>query len=142
MHVLLVSHGKLAEGLLDTLSLFAKENMKDVLAIGLMDGESKEEFLNRAEKLIPILSKDDKFIILADIIGGSPLTNISELLDREGLINHAIIMGGMNLTLALTTLILKDSVDPMSLPEKAMEDGKASIQQLLLENSDDDDIDL
>lgn len=142
MHVLLVSHGKLAEGLLDTLSLFAKENIKDVLSIGLKDGESQEDFKKRAKKILSILSKDEKFIILADIVGGSPLTNISSMLYEEGLIDRAVILGGMNLALALTTLLLKDQIEPKELTEKVLSDGKASIQELVLNNSDNEDDDL
>lgn len=142
MHVLLVSHGKLAEGLLDTLSLFAKENIKDVLSIGLKDGESQEDFKKRAKKILPILSKDEKFIILADIVGGSPLTNISSMLYEEELIDRAVILGGMNLALALTTLLLKDQIEPKELTEKVLSDGKASIQELVLNNSDNEDDDL
>jgi hypothetical protein len=48
----------------------------------------------------------------------------------------------MNLALALTTLLLKDQIEPKELTEKVLSDGKASIQELVLNNSDNEDDDL
>ena len=64
------------------------------------------------------------------------------MLYEEGLIDRAVILGGMNLALALTTLLLKDQIEPKELTEKVLSDGKASIQELVLNNSDNEDDDL
>lgn len=142
-HVLLVSHGKLAEGLLDTLSLFAKDSVSDVLAIGLRDGEDVSSFSQRAEKeLIPSIREDERLIVLADIVGGSPLTTISDLLNREGLLDRTIVIGGMNLSTALTVLLQKDGLDHQSLVSTALTEGKAALQELRLLESDEDEEDL
>lgn len=142
-HVVLVSHGKLAEGLRDTLHLFAKEQVKDVLAVGLRDGEDVSSFGERLkEAVLPVIRDDERVIVIADIIGGSPLTTLSELLEQAGLLDKSIILGGMNLSTTLTVLLQKDSLDHSTLVSQALSEGKAALQEMQLSSAEEDEEDL
>ncbi|MFR2885231.1 MAG: PTS sugar transporter subunit IIA [Merdibacter sp.] len=78
-YVLMVSHGGFAEGLCDTLHMFAG-NSEGIMSIGLRDGESVERFRLRAQTLIAQLDQQDELLVLADLIGGSPLTTVLDVL--------------------------------------------------------------
>ena len=66
-YVLMVSHGGFAEGLCDTLHMFAG-NSEGIMSIGLRDGESVERFRLRAQTLIAQLDQQDELLVLADLM--------------------------------------------------------------------------
>ena len=57
------------------------------------------------------LTADDSVLVLADIVGGSPLTTAATVLEEAGKLDGALILGGMNLTMALTAVVMKDVLD-------------------------------
>ena len=71
-YVILVSHGNFAEGLLDSLKMLTG-NHDDVIAIGLKDGITADQFAIDFTEIITKIPKESEIIVLADIIGGSPL---------------------------------------------------------------------
>lgn len=75
-YVLLVSHGKFAEGLKTSLEMFTGDTER-IFAIGLHNGKSADDFKQEVKSLLDQhkFSADDEFVILADLIGGSPLTS-------------------------------------------------------------------
>ena len=107
-YLILVSHGGLAEGLKSSLSMFASDKVDDVIAIGLKDGESLADFSVEVKNVIASLDENDSVLVLADIVGGSPLTTVATVLEEFGKLENATILGGMNLTMALTAVVMKD----------------------------------
>ena len=103
-YVILVSHGNFAEGLLDSLKMLTG-NHDDVIAIGLKDGITADQFAIDFTEIITKIPKESEIIVLADIIGGSPLSTAMNVLAQSGLIDKTTVLGGMNLPLALTTII-------------------------------------
>ena len=69
-YVILVSHGKFANGLNDALSMLAG-NREDILSVGLENGKSVDEFTALFTEKVKDISNDDDVILLGDIIGGS-----------------------------------------------------------------------
>ena len=61
-----------------------------------------------SERAFPGLTADDSVLVLADIVGGSPLTTAATVLEEAGKLDGALILGGMNLTMALTAVVMKD----------------------------------
>lgn len=106
-YVLMVSHGGFAEGLCDTLHMFAG-NSEGIMSIGLRDGESVEGFRLRAQTLIAQLDQQDELLVLADLIGGSPLTTVLDVLQEKGMLTNTAVLGGMNLPMALNAVLCKD----------------------------------
>ena len=109
-YVVMVSHGQFANGLKDALMMLAGQR-EDVIASGLENGKSADEFAQDFEKTIDFINQDDEIILLGDLIGGSPLTTAMNVIHEKNMDEHCIIIGGMNLPLALTTVLMKDTLD-------------------------------
>ncbi len=80
-YLVLVSHGGLAEGLKTSLAMFSGDKMDQVIAVGL----KKENQLMTSQLIsegISGLTADDSVLVLADIVGGSPLTTAATVLEE------------------------------------------------------------
>ena len=83
-YLILVSHGGLAEGLKTSLAMFAGDKMNQVIAVGLKEGKSVDDFAVDFRESISELTADDSVLVLADIVGGSPLTTAATVLEEAG----------------------------------------------------------
>lgn len=136
-YVILVSHGKFANGLNDALSMLAG-NREDILSVGLENGKSVDEFTALFTEKVKDISTDDEVILLGDIIGGSPLTNATNVLVNKGI--KTVILGGMNLPLALTTVLMKDTVSLDEIADQVLEQARMAMQEFKIEEESEDDI--
>lgn len=136
-YVILVSHGKFANGLNDALSMLAG-NREDILSVGLENGKSVDEFAALFTEKVKDISTDDEVILLGDIIGGSPLTNATNVLVNKGI--KTIILGGMNLPLALTTVLMKDTVSLDEIADQVLEQARMAMQEFKIVEESEDDI--
>lgn len=140
-YVFLVSHGKFAEGLKTSLEMFAGDAAERVFAIGLHNGKSADDFKKEVEALLDAhkFNDDDEFMILADLIGGSPLTTFMNVFNEYGLLDRATILGGMNFTMALTVVVSLDGMDRATLAQTALGEAKQALQEYKVPSSDADD---
>ncbi len=136
-YVILVSHGKFANGLNDALSMLAG-NREDILSVGLENGKSVDEFVALFTEKVEDISTDDEVILLGDIIGGSPLTNATNVLVNKGI--KTVILGGMNLPLALTTVLMKDTVSLDEIADQVLEQARMAMQEFKIVEESEDDI--
>lgn len=136
-YVILVSHGKFANGLNDALSMLAG-NREDILSVGLENGKSVDEFAALFTEKVKDISTDDEVILLGDIIGGSPLTNATNVLVNKGI--KTVILGGMNLPLALTTVLMKDTVSLDEISDQVLEQARMAMQEFKIVEESEEDI--
>ena len=136
-YVILVSHGKFANGLNDALSMLAG-NREDILSVGLENGKSVDEFTALFTEKVKDISTGDEVILLGDIIGGSPLTNATNVLVNKGI--KTVILGGMNLPLALTTVLMKDTVSLDEIADQVLEQARMAMQEFKIVEESEDDI--
>ncbi|WP_288795734.1 PTS sugar transporter subunit IIA [uncultured Megamonas sp.] len=136
-YVILVSHGKFANGLNDALSMLAG-NREDILSVGLENGKSVDEFTALFTEKVKDISTDDEVILLGDIIGGSPLTNATNVLINKGI--KTVILGGMNLPLALTTVLMKDTVSLDEIADQVLEQARMAMQEFKIVEESEEDI--
>jgi PTS system N-acetylgalactosamine-specific IIA component len=136
-YVILVSHGKFANGLNDALSMLAG-NREDILSVGLENGKSVDEFVALFTEKVKDISTDDEVILIGDIIGGSPLTNATNVLVNKGI--KTVILGGMNLPLALTTVLMKDTVSLDEIADQVLEQARMAMQEFKIVEESEDDI--
>lgn len=136
-YVILVSHGKFANGLNDALSMLAG-NREDILSVGLENGKSVDEFTALFTEKVKDISTDDEVILLGDIIGGSPLTNATNVLINKGI--KTVILGGMNLPLALTTVLMKDTVSLDEIADQVLEQARMAMQEFKIVEETEEDI--
>ena len=136
-YLIMVSHGQFAEGLKDALSMLAGQR-EDVLALGLQNGKSADEFAEEFSNIINPICQDDEIILLGDLIGGSPLTTAMNVVSEKGF--HCTIIGGMNLPLALTTVLMKDTMSTNDLVVQILNEATTALRELKIENDEDEDI--
>lgn len=136
-YVILVSHGKFANGLNDALSMLAG-NREDILSVGLENGKSVDEFTALFTEKVKDISTNDEVILLGDIIGGSPLTNATNVLVNKGI--KTVILGGMNLPLALTTVLMKDTVSLDEIANQVLEQARMAMQEFKIVEESEEDI--
>ncbi len=138
-YLVLVSHGDFAEGLKTSLAMFAGDKMDQVLAIGLKNGESADQFGERFKELVNSLQAEDEIVLLADIVGGSPLTTALNVLGEAGRLDNMTVVGGMNLPMALTAVVMKDALEGDALTQTLLNEGASGLQKFDTSSSDGDD---
>lgn len=105
IYLLIITHGKLAEELLNSAKLIIG-NFENVFFINFLKNMPVEEL---AEKIKDFVSEhnDGKILIFTDLFGGSCLNACSNFVNFPDV--H--ILAGINLPILLETIILKNSVD-------------------------------
>ena len=144
-YLVLVSHGGLAEGLKSSLAMFAGDKIDQVIAVGLKEGKSVDDFAYDFRQAITPLTDEDSVLVLADIVGGSPLTTAAMVLEEQGKLGSAVILGGMNLTMALTAVAMKDMMEGADLAQVILSEASTALQEFALapvegDDEEDDDI--
>ncbi len=137
-YVILITHGKFAEGLHDTLKMFVGER-EDVLSIGLRAGEDVEALAGRINECCEGFNENDQFIVLGDMIGGSPLTTLMNCFSEKDLLKRSVILGGLNLAMALNAVLMKEG----SLEDckaAVLREGIQAVNEVKLSSDDDDEI--
>ena len=136
-NVCLVSHGNLAEGLHDTLTMFMG-NCEGVMHMTLKQGEAVDQFQVRCTEMLKTLGEEDEVIVLADLIGGSPLTTFLNVLSDLGK-TPLIVLGGMNLAMALNALLNKDQ-EASIIRDVCLREAADAIKEFVLSTDEDEDI--
>lgn len=135
-YVVLVSHGEFANGLKNAVFMLSGKR-NDVISTGLMDGLSADEFATVFEEVIKPIKENDEVILLADIIGGSPLTTALNVLALKGI--QPTVIGGMNLPLALTTILMKDNLDGDLLVSTVINEAIGGLKEFKITDDDDEE---
>ena len=83
-------------------------------------------------------------MVLADIIGGSPLTTFLSVFSERGLMDKSVVLGGMNFTMALTATVSLDTMSKEDIAKNALDEAKQALKQYEItpDNSSDDDDDI
>lgn len=138
-YMILVSHGTFAPGLHSVLKMLAGGDRSDIISASMEDGMGADDFVSRFEEAIKSITENDEIILLADIIGGSPLTNALDFLSQRGFLSNTIAFGGMNLPMALTAAMMKDSTDQETLRSSLLIEAKNAIMEMELRIKEDED---
>ena len=141
-YVVLVSHGTFAPGLHSVLNMLAGGGREDILSTSLQDGMGADEFAENFGKLVEPIKEEDEIILLADIIGGSPLTTALDVLTKKGLLAKTTAFSGMNLPMALTATLMKDALDTESLKASLVSESRDAIKEMELKLDDDEEDDI
>lgn len=140
-YLVLVSHGGFAEGLKTSLAMFAGDKIDQVIAVGLQNGKSVDDFAVDFKAALAPLTEEDSVVVLADIVGGSPLTTACGVLEKLGKLSTAVVLGGMNLPMALTSVVMKDALEGDDFVAAVLPEAQAALQEFKVASDDDDDED-
>lgn len=139
-YLLLVSHGTFAPGLHSVLKMLVGDR-DDVLSTSLEDGMGADVYVENLKSTLAGVQAGDEVVVLADIIGGSPLTNALNVLGEKGLLGSTIAYTGMNLPMAMAAAMELQTSDLASLKSVLGDEGKAGIMEFVIEAPADDDED-
>ncbi|MEQ9764581.1 PTS sugar transporter subunit IIA [Streptococcus jiangjianxini] len=144
-YLILVSHGGFAEGLKTSLAMFAEDKIDHVIAVGLKNGSSVDDFAKDFHQAVDHLTTDDQVVVLADIVGGSPLTTALGVLEEKELLQTATVLGGMNLPMAVTSVVMKDSLEGDDFVAAVLPEAQTALQEFKVattstNDEEDDDI--
>lgn len=139
MKIILVSHGKLAKGMKDTVEMIAgqQENLEAYEAYE--NGTSDDSFINDLKKSLAS-SKNDDVIVVTDVLGGSVNNEATQLLKDH---SNLTILTGMNLPLIITLVTTVNSGISDEKVSEAIDEGKKgvlSVNKLMTEEDDEGDL--
>lgn len=103
-YVLLVSHGTVAAAMHETLSTFFLGERKDLLHACIEEGMSPDEYVLQVKQTLAVVGEADTLTVLADLMGGSPLTYASYVISTMGLSERTSYLCGMNLPMIMEVL--------------------------------------
>lgn len=138
LYTLLVSHGEFAPGLHTAVKMIAGDN-PHVMSTSLKDGMGADELAANVAKLLEIITPKDKLVVLADLMGGSPLTTTMNVVAEKGLLANTRAFAGMSLPMALTVVLSGDGLDMDTLGDTLMAEAKAGVQEFVISAEDDEE---
>lgn len=139
-YIFLVSHGTFAPGLHNALSMLAGEGREDIISTSLTNGMGSDVFAENVRKCLERVTGEDEILLLGDLVGGSPLTTAADVISKMGLMPKTVMIGGMSLPLALSAVLMKDSMDMADLVEMLIPEAREELKrfQITSEDSEDD----
>lgn len=140
-YVLMVSHGEFAPGLHTAVKMIAGDR-DTVLSTSLKDGMGADEYAANVEKMVANITPEDKLVVLADIMGGSPLTTAMNVLAEKGLLANTKAFTGMNLPMALTVILAGEGLEGSDLSEAVLGETRTAVQEFVIPTDDEDEEDL
>lgn len=113
--ILLMSHGKMAEGVLDSCTLFLGDDIPAITALCLLPEDNPEAFDARIEEAVAKLDDGSGVIGVCDILGGTPSNrSVNAIVTGQ----HMNVVTGMNLPMVIDLLMKRNaaaSIDEIDL---------------------------
>jgi mannose PTS system EIIA component len=124
--IVIVSHGKLAEGLTDAVQMIVGP-MAQLEDIALLETEAVEDLMEKVQKAVKKVDTGEGALIFVDIPGASPF-NASARIAME---NEALrVVGGINLPMLAEVLVSREGSDLDTLEKLALQSGRDGIKSL------------
>ncbi len=126
--VLVVTHGKLAEGLKDSIELIIGEQKKFEIE-GLFHGDDFEELKTRVYDNVLSLNDSDGVLVLVDLFGASPYNSVVFNYPRFKQENIEVrLITGINLPMLIEALDARNYCGLDELYAKSLETAKEHIK--------------
>lgn len=97
VNIVLVSHGKFCEGLLDSVKMITGDDF-EIRTVPLFPGETPEAYREKLESVLEEVKTEQGTLILADIMFGSPFQTAAYVARNY----KAAIVTGMNMPMLVT----------------------------------------
>ncbi len=104
--ILLLSHGELAQGLMNSISFFFGNDIEQLKAITLKKDDDASKYGELIKEAVEELNTGDGVIIFVDLFGGTPCNQSAYVLE-DGI----DIVTGLNLPLLMECLVLRTQED-------------------------------
>jgi PTS system mannose-specific IIA component len=125
--ILIVSHGKLAAGMLDALRMLTGDQ-DQIAALGLCESEAPEELVEHVRAEINKMDDGDGVLIAVDLYGATPFHSSARMfLESE----HKIeVVTGVNLPMLAEIMVNREGASLEDLAKQAYQAGLDGIQML------------
>ncbi|HPW53292.1 MAG TPA: PTS sugar transporter subunit IIA [Erysipelotrichaceae bacterium] len=107
--VLLMSHGRMAEGMLDACKLFFGDDVPNIKALSLLPQDNPEEFDERIREAVAEIDDGSGVVAMVDLLGGTPSNRSMFVLN-----DRLQVITGMNLTILLELMGRRLSAEDIS----------------------------
>lgn len=121
--ILLVTHGRLSESLLDVASMLGSE-MSSVQAVPFLPGQGVEDLENAVKAALLKLSPNDGVLAMVDLPGGSPARVAGGLIFDN---KKMELVTGVNVPMLIEVLMLRDSMTLQELVDHAVVSGTGGV---------------
>ena len=118
--ILLISHGMMAEGMKDSLSMFFGNDIPQLETMRLLMESNAKEFGVEMRRKVEALDSGDGVIIFADVMGGTPCNQALQMVCER-----VQVIVGMNLPMLMEFLPTREFSDMMV--SQIVETGKNAI---------------
>ena len=98
--IIIASHGRLAEGMLDTLQIFSGEQ-EQVKALCLLPEEDIQAFLGKIQNALQEVDSGEGAIIFCDLLFGTPCNCSARILSDSTNKEKISVITGMNLPMIM-----------------------------------------
>jgi len=134
--IVLISHGRLAEGLLEAADMVFGDASQQVVALCLGKEENPQDFERRIYTAIHELDTGDGVVVLADLLGGTPCNKAATYASEK-----VRIVTGMNLVMFLDLLGAREAGEPFT-AERVLEAAHSGIADYnaLLDAEEDESV--
>ncbi len=122
--LVVVSHGGLSQGLVDSAAMLAGE-YKNVVALSLRKNDNAEELHREIINSVQKVDQGDGVMIFTDVLGGTP-SNMSTLVARK---NDLFCLTGVNLPMILEFVMsANDGISLEELAEHCLESASMGVR--------------
>jgi len=126
--VLILTHGKLADGLKNSVEMIMGQN-ESFNTLGLYEGDDFSEFKDNVLEHISLLDTGEGVLVLVDLFGASPynsvMFNYQEIKSRE---KNVRLITGVNLPMVIESLNARNYMKLDQLYEEVMNMGISNIK--------------
>ena len=120
--IVLLSHGPLAEALLESARLIAGD-IENAAYLCLEEGDNPQDFKKEIEKLLNSFTQ--RKLVMVDLLGGTPCNSFVSVVNS--LKSEVLAVSGMNLPMLLEVVGSRKSMTDTELSNCTQETGKESI---------------
>lgn len=138
-YVVLVSHGMFAPGLHSALDMLAGEGREDILSASLENGMSSDVYAENLRKRLEAVKPEDEILLFGDLVGGSPLTTATNVIAEKDMLKQTVIIGGMNLPLALSAVLMKDGMELRELADMLIPEAREELKEFQVTSEESED---
>ena len=117
INILVVTHGKMAEGIVHSAKMFTWEAEK-VEFLSLMEDMGQDELSDLMNEKMERVSNDEQFLILCDIMGGTPFKISSKFSFNN---ENVAVFYGVNLPILVHAILSRDGQSLSSLTSELVE---------------------
>lgn len=130
--ILLITHGKLAEGLSSALVLIIGKQNSVYFINSYVEDVVLEDEVN---KFMASITKDDKLIVMTDLFGGS----VNQLMMNKLKLDQDILITGTNLAVLLELALTSEENLSDETVQAIIENGRNDLQRVKVKQDFEDD---